>query len=144
MGATVHRLPPAGTRQLVTKQQLARDLGRSERWIEMRAAEGMPRAGLDRAGRRLFDLGACEKWLAARSEKVAAAAPFAPPCWVVPNTSPLASTSKSPRGTDPFEPLKPSSVVIAAILSLPVTLLAWATEIRTWLASEARQPYRNS
>jgi hypothetical protein len=67
MGATVHQLPARATgAQLVTKTQLARQLGRSERWVELRAQEGMPRAGLDRGGRRLFDTGVCEKWLAAR------------------------------------------------------------------------------
>jgi phage terminase Nu1 subunit (DNA packaging protein) len=76
MSATVHQLHVAPGLRLVTKQQLAREIGRSERWIEMRAAEGMPRAGLDRGGRRLFDLEACENWLAARSEKVAAAEPL--------------------------------------------------------------------
>lgn len=76
MSATVHQLPTRehGPR-LVTKQQLARDLGRSERWVELRAQEGMPRAGLDRSGRRLFDLTRCEGWLAARSEKLAEAVP---------------------------------------------------------------------
>jgi uncharacterized protein YceH (UPF0502 family) len=76
MGATVHQLPARATgAQLVTKTQLARQLGRSERWVELRAQEGMPRAGLDRGGRRLFDTGVCEKWLAARSEKLSAAEP---------------------------------------------------------------------
>jgi hypothetical protein len=63
MGATVHQLPARATgAQLVTKTQLARQLGRSERWVELRAQEGMPRAGLDRGGRRLFDTGVCEGW----------------------------------------------------------------------------------
>ena len=75
MSATVHRLPVRDQTQFVTKQQLANHLERSERWVEQRAQEGMPRAGLDRSGRRLFDLAVCERWLAARSEKLAEAEP---------------------------------------------------------------------
>lgn len=50
----------------MSKKQLAAHLQRSERWIEMRVAEGMPKGPLNAAGRRLFDPEACEAWLAAR------------------------------------------------------------------------------
>lgn len=68
MSATVHRLPSAGL-QLVTKQQLAAHLQRSPRWIEIKVNEGMPSENLDRFGRRMFDLAAVERWLAAGEPK---------------------------------------------------------------------------
>lgn len=63
MGATVHRLPSTGTKQLVTKQQLCAHLQRSPRWVELRVNEGMPSENLNRYGRRMFDLAAVESWL---------------------------------------------------------------------------------
>ena len=51
--------------RLLTKRQLAAELGRSTRWIELRMREGMPVA--PRAGPRehaRFDLTAVHAWLA--------------------------------------------------------------------------------
>lgn len=54
--------------QLLTKRQLATELGRSTRWIELRMREGLPVA--PRAGPRehaRFDLEAVGAWLDSRS-----------------------------------------------------------------------------
>ena len=54
--------------RLVTKRQLAAELARSTRWIELRMREGMPVA--PRAGPRehaRFDLTAVHAWLESRS-----------------------------------------------------------------------------
>jgi hypothetical protein len=54
--------------RLLTKRQLAAELGRSTRWIELRMREGMPVA--PRAGSRehaRFDLTAVRAWLESRS-----------------------------------------------------------------------------
>jgi hypothetical protein len=54
--------------RLLTKRQLAAELGRSTRWIELRMREGMPAA--PRAGPRehaRFDLTAVRAWLDSRS-----------------------------------------------------------------------------
>lgn len=45
------------------KKALARHWGCSERLIEKRSQEGMPKGGLDRYGRRQYPLAQCEKWL---------------------------------------------------------------------------------
>lgn len=56
---------PVKPRAKLTKQRLAAHYRRSTRWVEMRVAEGMPSTvGPD--GRRLFDLGAADEWLATR------------------------------------------------------------------------------
>ena len=60
MSATVHRIGP----HVLTKQQLAVELKRSTRWIEIRVNQGMPTLDhKDRHGRRLFDLHAVNDWL---------------------------------------------------------------------------------
>lgn len=54
--------------RLLTKRQLASELGRSTRWVELRMREGMPVA--PRAGPRehaRFDLEAVWAWLESRS-----------------------------------------------------------------------------
>lgn len=52
------------------KKALARHWGCSERLIEKRSQAGMPKGGLDRYGKRQYQLAACEKWLSeARPEK---------------------------------------------------------------------------
>jgi len=49
---------------LLTKQQLARHLGRSTRWVELRVREGMPsEAPTTRFPHRRFNLEECEAWL---------------------------------------------------------------------------------
>lgn len=62
MSATVVKLRRAGP-DLLTKKQLAAELGRSERWIELRQREGLPVADTDRYGRRKYSLKAVEAWL---------------------------------------------------------------------------------
>ena len=55
---------PVRQELLLTKQQLARHLNRSTRWIELRVREGMPvEEATDRYGRRRYRLGAVEEWL---------------------------------------------------------------------------------
>lgn len=49
--------------ELVTKQQLAEQLGRSKRWIELRQRDGLPVADTDRYGRKLYRLADVETWL---------------------------------------------------------------------------------
>lgn len=64
MNSNVVHLPDRGT-PVLTKRALAQKLGCSTRTVELRAAEGMPALeGLDRFGRRLYDLRECERWLA--------------------------------------------------------------------------------
>lgn len=66
------QLRPA-TRVLLTKQNLAAHLDRSPRWVELRVREGMPVCeGTDRFGRRRYDLGAVEAWLAEGRPKMPA------------------------------------------------------------------------
>jgi len=73
MAATVHSLGRRGP-LVVTKQQLAAELGRSVRWIELRVNEGMPvESNTDRHGRRLFDLNQVRAWLDAGRPKATAA-----------------------------------------------------------------------
>lgn len=58
------RLPTSGL--ILTKQQLAQHLGRSERWIELRVRDGMPSIPPSRRyACRRFHLQAVERWLAA-------------------------------------------------------------------------------
>lgn len=58
------------TSQRVTKKQLAAHLGRSERWIELRAKEGMPVIeATDRLGRRMYPLQEVTDWLDAGRPK---------------------------------------------------------------------------
>jgi hypothetical protein len=63
---TIHRLPPPTGEVIVTKAQLVDHLHRSTRWVEARAAEGMPKLDTDRHGRRRFRLRDVEAWLADR------------------------------------------------------------------------------
>lgn len=60
MSATVVPISRPG---LLTKKQLATELGRSERWIELRQRDGLPVADTDRYGRRLYRLADVEAWL---------------------------------------------------------------------------------
>ena len=55
---------------LITKKALARKLGRSERWIEQRVAEGMP-ASTDKRGRRIFLFANVQTWLDEHGRSVA-------------------------------------------------------------------------
>lgn len=48
----------------LTKRELARALGVSVRWIELRLAEGLPHREI--AGKRVFQLSASEGWLRRR------------------------------------------------------------------------------
>jgi phage terminase Nu1 subunit (DNA packaging protein) len=55
--------------RLVTKRQLAAELGRSTRWVELRMREGLPvapRANQHEHAR--FELGAVRAWLDSRSD----------------------------------------------------------------------------
>lgn len=55
---------PARGEVILTKGQLAKHLGRSPRWIELRVRDGMPvLEGSDRYGRRRYNLLAVEAWL---------------------------------------------------------------------------------
>lgn len=56
---------PVKPRAKLTKRRLAAHYGRSIRWVELRVAEGMP-STVDPDGRRMFDLGAADEWLANR------------------------------------------------------------------------------
>ena len=60
MSADVVQLNRSG---LLTKKQLARELDRSDRWIELRQRDGLPVADTDRYGRRLYRLADVEAWL---------------------------------------------------------------------------------
>jgi phage terminase Nu1 subunit (DNA packaging protein) len=63
MSAQVITLPARGP-ILLTKKQLAAQLCRSERWIELKVRDGMPvEQGTDRHGRRRYDLHQVERWL---------------------------------------------------------------------------------
>lgn len=59
----VVRLPTPKNATL-DKKALARHWGCSERLVERRGQEGMPKGGLDRYGKRLYPLAQCEEWLA--------------------------------------------------------------------------------
>lgn len=65
---TLVRLPVRSER-LLTKQQLASELGRSTRWVELRMREGLPvlprRTPSEHAR---FELGAVRAWLERRAE----------------------------------------------------------------------------
>jgi len=54
----------------LTYAQLASHLGVSKRFLQARAAEGMPHAGLDYAGRRRFLLSEVTAWLDARQQRL--------------------------------------------------------------------------
>lgn len=69
MSAVVAQLRPAA-QQLLTKQQLARHLGRSTRWVELRVREGMPSEHpTKRYPQRRFRLSEVETWLAEGERK---------------------------------------------------------------------------
>jgi predicted DNA-binding transcriptional regulator AlpA len=51
-----------GPAPLLTKKQVARALGFSQRWVELRVADGMP-SSLDKKGRRRFRLSDVQDWL---------------------------------------------------------------------------------
>jgi hypothetical protein len=49
---------------MLTKKQLAHELQRSERWIEIKVREGMPvEEATDRYGRRRYNLRLVREWL---------------------------------------------------------------------------------
>lgn len=54
----------------LTYAQLAVELGVSKRFLQLRAAEGMPDCGIDYAGRRRFRLGEARAWLDARQRRL--------------------------------------------------------------------------
>jgi hypothetical protein len=54
----------------LTYPLLAEALGVSKRFLQARAAEGMPNRGLDYAGRRRFLLSEVTAWLDARQERL--------------------------------------------------------------------------
>jgi hypothetical protein len=56
---------------LLTKKQLAAELGRSERWIELRQRDGLPVASTDRFGRRRYRLADVQRWLNAAATQPA-------------------------------------------------------------------------
>lgn len=62
MSAAVIRLRDARG-MLLTKKQLAAQLGRSERWIELRQRDGLPVADTDRYGRRRYRLTDVTAWM---------------------------------------------------------------------------------
>jgi phage terminase Nu1 subunit (DNA packaging protein) len=65
----VVRLPNARGR-LLTKRQLAGELGRSTRWVELRMREGLPVLPRRTPGEHArFDLEAVRAWLDGRSER---------------------------------------------------------------------------
>jgi len=65
--ANVIRLVPRGqTEPDLTKRQLAAALGVSERWIDYRVAEGMPKHAWTKRMVR-FRLGECRDWLERRA-----------------------------------------------------------------------------
>lgn len=63
----VHLRAPEDT--ILNKQQLAKHLGRSERWVEMKMAEGMPAKPVDRFGRRRYSLREVHDWLETPQEE---------------------------------------------------------------------------
>jgi len=65
--AVVVRLPTR-TLPLLTKKQLASELGRSTRWVELRMREGLPVLPKRAPGEHArFDLGAVRQWLEQRA-----------------------------------------------------------------------------
>ncbi|MHB1950222.1 MAG: hypothetical protein ACYCQK_01955 [Acidiferrobacteraceae bacterium] len=62
MSATLVRLHDA-QRGLLTKRELAAEIGRSERWIELRQRDGLPVRSTDRHGRRLYSLRDVQVWM---------------------------------------------------------------------------------
>lgn len=55
---------PGTRRPLLTKQQLARELGFSTRWVTMQMRRGMPHfKGPGRTGHVRFDLAEVKEWL---------------------------------------------------------------------------------
>lgn len=83
MSAQLFQLPRRdGHDPELTYPQLAAYLGVSKRYLQARAAEGMPGCGFDYAGRRLFRLSEVIAWLDARQERLGRStlpdAPFTP------------------------------------------------------------------
>jgi hypothetical protein len=69
-GGVIVRLPNAGPR-LLTKRQLAAELGRSTRWVELRMREGLPVEPRRTPGEHTrFDLHAVRAWLDTRAERL--------------------------------------------------------------------------
>jgi phage terminase Nu1 subunit (DNA packaging protein) len=64
--SNVVALPRRGPR-LVNKKQLADLLSVSTRTIENYTRDGMPSVAINRVGKRMFEVGAVEAWLADRS-----------------------------------------------------------------------------
>lgn len=66
--AVVMRLP-MNPHRLLTRKQLASELGRSTRWIEMRMREGLPVLPRQLPGEHArFELAAVREWLDQRAE----------------------------------------------------------------------------
>lgn len=61
---------PAHDELLLTYERLALELTVSKRFLQARAAEGMPNAGFDYAGRRVFRLSEVTMWLDRRQERL--------------------------------------------------------------------------
>ena len=55
---------------LLTYNRLALEIGVSKRFLQARAAEGMPDAGFDYAGRKVFRLSEVTMWLDRRQERL--------------------------------------------------------------------------
>src|SRR5271168_1211506 len=71
MGGQVVSLPSRGD-TLLTKKQLAKLLGYSERWVELKVNEGMPmEEATDRYGRRRYNLRLVQAWLDERRRRPA-------------------------------------------------------------------------
>jgi phage terminase Nu1 subunit (DNA packaging protein) len=67
--AIVVRLPTRA-RPLLTKKQLASELGRSTRWVELRMREGLPVLPRRTPGEHArFDLAAVREWLELRATR---------------------------------------------------------------------------
>lgn len=62
MSATIVRLHDQA-HGLLTKRELAAEIGRSERWIELRQRDGLPVADTDRFGRRKYSLADVRGWM---------------------------------------------------------------------------------
>jgi len=67
--AVIVRFPARGMR-LLTKKQLASELGRSTRWVELRMKEGLPVLPRRLSGEHArFELAAVREWLDQRAER---------------------------------------------------------------------------
>lgn len=70
---TIVQLPTRAPSRLLSKRELARELGRSPRWIEMRMREGMPVQPRALPGEHArFDLARVRAWLDKRASEAPA------------------------------------------------------------------------